>query len=190
VTYLIAFGVFFVVRIGSKWIIAKIKFHIQQNALQTELYNQKIANLAGRILWIISIIFNILIMCEILGLHTTLLMGGISLSLGFAMENTIENMIAGLMLITGKKIQIGEYIEFLGTLNIRGTVQEITIRHTTIKCFDKRRIVIPNSIISKTPIRKMKSEELIRGEITIEVPRETDIDSIKTVLREHINTHP
>lgn len=74
VSYLIAFGVFFVVRIGSKRIIAKIKIRIQENALQTDLYKQKIANLAGRILWIISIIFNILIMCEILGLHTALLM--------------------------------------------------------------------------------------------------------------------
>ena len=74
VTYLVAFGVFLVVWIGSKRIIAKIKIRIQENPLQTEAYNVKIANLTGRILWTLSIILNILIMCEIVGLHTALLM--------------------------------------------------------------------------------------------------------------------
>ncbi|MEI7562758.1 MAG: mechanosensitive ion channel domain-containing protein [bacterium] len=110
--------------------------------------------------------------------------------MGFAMENTIENMLAGVLLISGKKIQIGEFIEFMGKLNIRGTVEEITIRYTTIRCFDKRRVIIPNSIINTTPIRKMKTLPLIRGEILLKVPRDTAIDKLKTLLREHINTHP
>ena len=189
VTYLVAFGVFLVVWIGSKRIIAKIKIRIQENPLQTEAYNVKIANLTGRILWTLSIILNILIMCEIVGLHTALLMWWISLSLGFAMENTIENMIAGIMLITGKKIQIGEFVEFLGKLNVRGTVEEITIRYTIIRCFDKRRIIIPNSIINTTPLRKMKSLPLVRGEINIKVPRDTPIETVRTLVKDHINAH-
>ena len=93
------------------------------------------------------------------------------------------------MLITGKKIQIGEFVEFLGKLNVRGTVEEITIRYTIIRCFDKRRIIIPNSIINTTPLRKMKSLPLVRGEINIKVPRDTPIETVRTLVKDHINAH-
>jgi small-conductance mechanosensitive channel len=103
------------------------------------------------------------------------------------METTIENMVSGVMLLTNKKIRIGDYLEFMGSLNMTGTVEEVNIRYTVIRTFDKRRTIIPNSIMSQTPIKTLKSEPLMRGELEIKVPRHTDIDQVKSLLLQTIN---
>jgi small-conductance mechanosensitive channel len=46
-------------------------------------------------------------------------MGGISLSIGFAMETTIENMVSGVMFITNKKVKIGDFVEFMGSIGTK-----------------------------------------------------------------------
>jgi small-conductance mechanosensitive channel len=103
------------------------------------------------------------------------------------METTIENMVSGVMLLTNKKIRIGDYLQFMGSLNITGTVEEVNIRYTVIRTFDKRRTIIPNSIMAQTPIKTMKTEPLMRGEFEIRVPRHADIDQVKSLLLQTIN---
>ena len=105
------------------------------------------------------------------------------------MENTIGNMIAGIMILTNKKIKLGDYLQFMGKIRMTGTVEEINMRYTVIRTFDKKRTIIPNSIIAKTPIKTYKSEPLIRGEILFTVPRHSQISQVKTILIETINAH-
>ena len=98
------------------------------------------------------------------------------MSIGFAMETTIGNMIAGIMLMTNEKVKLGDFVQFMGSLNIMGTIEEINVRYTVIRTFDKRRTIIPNSIIASTPIKTLKTETLIRGKVKLRLPRTIDID--------------
>ncbi|HCB51917.1 TPA: hypothetical protein DEP21_05135 [Patescibacteria group bacterium] len=50
----------------------------------------------------------------------------------------------------------------MGSLKLLGTIEEINIRYTVIRTFDKRRTIVPNSIIAKTPIRTLKTEPILR----------------------------
>jgi small-conductance mechanosensitive channel len=105
------------------------------------------------------------------------------------MENTIGNMISGIMIITNKKIRLGDFVKFMGNIKMSGTIEEINIRYTVIRTFDKRKTIIPNSIIAKTPIQTIKSEPLIRGELIFTVPRHIHIPQVKNILIETINAH-
>ena len=69
-----------------------------------------------------------------------------------------------------------------------GTIEEINIRYTVIRTFDKRRTIIPNSVISSTPIKTLKSETLIRGDIQLRLPRHIDIDQVKSLLIQTLNS--
>ena len=109
------------------------------------------------------------------------------MSIGFAMETTIGNMMAGVMLMTNEKIKLGDFVQFMGSLNIMGTIEEINVRYTVIRTFDKRRTIIPNSIVVSTPIKTLKSETLIRGDIKIRLPRYVDINQIKSLLIQILN---
>ena len=104
------------------------------------------------------------------------------------METTIGNMIAGVMLMTNEKVRLGDFVQFMGSLNITGTIEEINIRYSVIRTFDKRRTIIPNTIMSSTPIKTLKAEPLIRGDIKIRLPRHIDIDQIKSLLIQNINS--
>lgn len=184
---LIALGVFLVIYFISKLIVQKIRKRIIDNSLQTEWYTDKIAKLTGNIARVFLLIFNILAIFQIIGFDTALIMWWLSLAIGFAMETTIGNMIAGIMFITNKKVKIGDFVEFLGSINMKWTVEEINIKYTIIRWFDKRRTIIPNSIIAKTPIETFKVEPLMRGELTLKVPRHVDIEQVKKLLNDTIN---
>ncbi|MEI6119213.1 MAG: mechanosensitive ion channel domain-containing protein [bacterium] len=110
------------------------------------------------------------------------------MSIGFAMETTIGNMIAGIMLMTNEKVKLGDFVQFMGSLNIMGTIEEINVRYTIIRTFDKRRTIIPNSIIAATPIKTLKTETLIRGKVKLRLPRTIDIDQVKSLLIQIINS--
>lgn len=184
---LIAIGVFLVIYIISKIVVQKIRKRIIDNSLQTEGYTEKVAKLSGNVVRVFLLVFNILAVFQIIGFDTALIMWGISLSIWFAMETTIENMVAGIMFITNKKIKIGDFVEFLWSINTKWTVEEINIKYTIIRWFDKRRLIIPNSIIAKTPIKTYKTEPLIRGELILTLPRHVEIEQVKSLLREIIN---
>ena len=65
----------------------------------------------------------------------------------------IADIIAGIMISFSKPFNIGERIT-LKNNNIVGIVEDITLRHTVIKCFNGVRTIIPNSIINKELIQK------------------------------------
>ncbi len=183
----LAIGVFIAFLFIIKTVVAKVRKRIQENSLQEDMYSKRIADLAGSMLFILLMIFNILAVFEIIGFDTALIMWGVSMSIGFAMETTIGNMMAGVMLMTNEKIKLGDFVQFMGSLNIMGTIEEINVRYTVIRTFDKRRTIIPNSIVVSTPIKTLKSETLIRGDIKIRLPRYVDINQIKSLLIQILN---
>lgn len=184
----LAIGVFIGFLLIIKTVVAKVRKRIQENSLQEDLYSKRIADLAWSMLFILLMIFNVLAVFEIIGFDTALIMWGVSISIGFAMETTIGNMIAGVMLMTNEKIKLGDFVQFMGSLNIMGTIEEINVRYTIIRTFDKRRTIIPNSIIASTPIKTLKTETLIRGKIQLRLPRHIDVDQVKSILIQTLNS--
>jgi small-conductance mechanosensitive channel len=72
-----------------------------------------------------------------------------------------------------------------------GVVEEITLRHTVIKDYEFRRIVIPNSIISEdTLINSSIKDERIRKHIDIGIAYDADLELAERIIREEIQCHP
>jgi len=45
---------------------------------------------------------------------------------------------------------------------MNATIEEITIRHTVVRTIDKRRLLIPNMLMASTPVKTLKTEDLVR----------------------------
>ena len=185
----LAIGAFIIGYIIIQMIIGKIKTKIEANSLEEDVYSKRTSNLVGKFVFILLMIFLILAVFQVIGFDTAIIMWWISLSLWFAMETTIGNMIAGIMIITNKKIKLGDFVQLLWRLNVTGTIVDINIRYTVVKTYEKKRIIIPNSVLAKTPIKTYKIEPLIRGEIFFTVPRHVHIPQVKKILIETINAH-
>lgn len=112
------------------------------------------------------------------------MLGGLGLlgvAAGFAFQDILSNLLAGVLLIfrqpfvTGDQIAVGD---------LQGTVQGITIRETRIKTFDGRLIVVPNAEVYTNAIEVQTGFEWIRTSFVTGVAYGTDLDAAREVALE------
>ncbi|MDX1630211.1 MAG: mechanosensitive ion channel, partial [Fulvivirga sp.] len=72
--------------------------------------------------------------------------GVLAAIVGFASQSAFSNIVSGIFIVLFKPFRVGDHIEL--AQGSRGQVEDITLRHTVIKNYENRRIVIPNAIIS------------------------------------------
>ena len=184
----IAASIFIVIYFLIIRIITKVKKRIEDNSLQSSVeYSKKLSWLIWKILFIVWMIFNILIIFEVIWVDVALLMAWLSLWLWFSIETTISNMVAWFFILTNKKIKIWDYVEILWNFNTKWTIEEISLKHTIIRTIDMRRLLIPNITMTSTPIKTIKIETLVRWDLEISLPRHINISQIKSILNETIN---
>ena len=142
----------------------------------------------GYAIWIISgiIAFNIM------GIRLTslaVIAGGLSVGIGFGLQNLINNFISGLILLFGRTIQAGDVIQIT---DLWGTVRRVNIRNTEIQTFDNSIIFVPNSELISSSLTNWthKNDFRLRREMLVGVAYGSDIDLVKKTLHEVAMAHP
>jgi small-conductance mechanosensitive channel len=188
---LIAGIIFIVIYIFVQRVINKVKKRIEENNLDSDKeYSKKLSWLVWKVLFILGMIFNVLIIFQVIWVDVALLMAWVSLWIWFAMETMITNMVAGFFILTNKKIKIWDFVQLLWKFNTNWTIEEISIRHTIIRTIDQRRMLIPNMTMASTPIKTLKSEKLIRGDLELSLPRYIQPAQIKKIINDTVNEYP
>ncbi len=108
-------------------------------------------------------------------------LGIFSIAIGFAFQDILSNLLAGILLLIREPFQGGDQIEVSGQ---RGTVQGITIRETQIKTFDGEKIIIPNAEVYQSVIRVQTAYGPKRTAITIGLDDWADLDRAADVCTE------
>jgi len=122
---------------------------------------------------------------------TTLLTGAgvLAAIVGFASQSAFSNIISGLFLVIFKPFRVGDRVK-IGQL-YAGDIEDITLRHTIIKDFENKRVVIPNSVISnETVINSTLTDEKICVFIEVPVSFSTDLEKAIAIIKEAGSTHP
>lgn len=185
---LMAVWIFVCVYIVSNFIIKKIQKRIEYNNIQSDdAYVKKLAHLIWRILYLVALVINILIVCEVIGIDVSLLMAWISLWIWFAIETFIWNVVSWFFIILNKKFKIWDSVELLGRFNTKWVIEEINLKHTIIRLIDQTRLLVPNSIMAATALKTFKTENIIRWDIDISVPRHVNIEQVKSIIRQTVN---
>jgi len=99
--------------------------------------------------------------------------------IGFAAKDTFSNMISGIFLLLDDPFRVGDYVEVKG---IKGVVDDISIRCTSIKTSDNKVVTIPNNILANNPIINHTTQEERRISINVGVSYETDLKKVKKVI--------
>jgi small-conductance mechanosensitive channel len=137
-------------------------------------------------IWFIYIVF-VLLLFDVDYSSILVIIGGMSMGIGFGLRDIIENFVCGVILLVGKEVRNGDIIEFDGTW---GTVQKISIRATVVKTFDDAVINLPNSVVvSKNFKNWTLSGRIIRKDIKIGVEYGSDIDLVKKTLFDIAASH-
>ncbi len=107
-------------------------------------------------------------------------LGVFSIAIGFAFQDILSNLLAGILLLVRQPFEVGDQIEVSGQ---RGTVQGITIRETQIKTFDGEKLIIPNAEVYQGVIRVQTAYGPKRTTLTIGLDDWEDLDrAADTVL--------
>lgn len=110
--------------------------------------------------------------------------------LGLASQQAFSNIINGIFIVISKPFKVGDRIEVVGPQHI-GIVEDITLRHTVIRDFQNRRIVIPNSVMgSQIVINANLYDELIKRYVDFSVDYSTDVDFVTEIIRAECMKHP
>ncbi len=115
--------------------------------------------------------------------------GIMAVVVGFASQQAFSNIVSGLFILMFKPFRVTDLIEFKD--GQMGIVEEITLRHTVIRDFSNRRIIIPNSVISEdTIINSSISDQKIRKNVVIGISYDSDIDKAIEIIRDEAMKHP
>jgi small-conductance mechanosensitive channel len=112
------------------------------------------------------------------------LLGISGVAIGFAFRDILQNFLAGILILLTEPFQIGDQIVFK---DFEGTVENIQTRATTIKTYDGRRIVIPNSDLFTNSITVNTAFENRRLEYDIGIGYGDDIHEAKRLILEAIH---
>ena len=138
-----------------------------------------------------GIVLSLLAFPSLKGVAQTALGGAgvIAVIIGVASQEALANLVGGLFIISFKPFRIGDLVKV--TDNMVGTVTDITLRHTVIKSFENKMIVIPNAIINKEKLINYDLGELKCCErIEIGISYDSDIDLAKKIMQEECENHP
>ncbi|WP_394339312.1 mechanosensitive ion channel family protein [Methanosarcina sp. UBA5] len=110
------------------------------------------------------------------------------IAIGFAAQNTLSNIIAGLSLAIFQPFRVGDR---LNIMNEYGKVTDLNLRHTVIITWDNRRLIIPNSIISNEAIINWTIEDpAVIWPIDVGISYDADIDQARRIMIEEARKHP
>jgi small conductance mechanosensitive channel len=115
--------------------------------------------------------------------------GIIAAIVGFASQQAFSNIISGIFIVIFRPFRVNDIIK-VGSFD-SGIVEDITLRHTVIRSFENRRLVIPNGVISEqTVLNSSLVDEHVCMYLDIGISYESDVDKALFILQDECMKHP
>ncbi|HEY3416209.1 MAG TPA: mechanosensitive ion channel domain-containing protein [Armatimonadota bacterium] len=119
-----------------------------------------------------------------LGVQTTsfvAILGAAGLAIGLALQGSLANFAAGILMIVFKPFKLGDYIEGGG---VAGVVEHMGIFTTELLSTDNKKIIIPNGKLTSDSIINYTAEATRRVDLVVGVSYGDDLGKVKTVLQD------
>jgi len=183
--FLIVFGMF----ILSKY----AQLVLRQQVLQSFQIERHTQFVILRAFHFCLITIGVLVSLSTLGISfasIALIFGGLSIGIGFGLQNTVANLISGFILIFERPIKIGDLVEIID-VNIFGRVTSINLRSTVIMALDEKEIIVPNSQLITEPVHNLTHyNNRFRVRVQVGVSYSSDVEQVKKTMLEVAHVHP
>jgi len=148
--------------------------------------DETLFNFLGNIVRYVFIGFSFLFVLNTFGVQTTsvvAVIGAAGLAIGLALQGTLSNVAAGVMIIFFRPIKNGDFVEISGQM---GTVKDISLNFTELASIGNVQIIIPNSQVWGNTIVNYSVYETRRAEWTFGVGYGANLAQAEKVIRDTI----
>ena len=173
-----ALVIFILGRVVAKLIVSIIRKVMLRSKMDTILV-EFILSIISTIL----LLFVVIASLEQLGVDTTsliALLGAAGLAIGLALQGSLQNFAAGVMLIVFRPFKAGDFVEAGGTA---GVIENITIFNTVMRTPDNREVIVPNGSIYSGTIVNYSARDTRRIDMVFGIGYDDDIREAKAVIQ-------
>ncbi|WP_027854117.1 mechanosensitive ion channel family protein [Marinobacterium litorale] len=175
----LALAIFFV----GRW-VAKQIVNLVGRIMRRSKVDEMLVNFVTSIVNVLLLLFIIVAALGELGVDTTsliALVGAAGLAIGLALQDSLKNFAAGVLLIIFRPFREGDFVEVAG---IAGIVEQITIFNTILRTGDNREMIVPNGGIYSDVITNYSKRETRRVDMVFGISYDDDLRKAKTILME------
>lgn len=169
---------------------ARLAYQFLLGALRRGGLDETLTKFAARLAQAAVLIFTANAALPYFGVKTDSVVAAIAaagLAVGLALQGSLSNFAAGVMLVLFRHFSVGDFVEAGGT---KGIVEEIHMFHTVMRTPDNVRIIVPNGSITAGNISNYSAEPIRRIDLVVNCGYGDDLLAVKQFLQETVLNDP
>ena len=178
----IALLIFFVGRMVARALQKGLR-----RVMEAQQVDKILQTFVGNLVYWALMVFVIIAAINQVGIQTTSLiavMGAAGLAVGLALQGSLSNFAAGVLIVIFRPYRVGDWVEAAG---IAGSVEQVQILSTILKTGDNKMIIVPNSQIMGSIITNYSANPTRRIDMTVGVSYSDDLDKVRKVIQELVD---
>ncbi|MDY0291021.1 MAG: mechanosensitive ion channel [Desulfuromonadaceae bacterium] len=167
----------------GRWVAKGLRNTLKRVMTKNKV-DRTLVSFSCSIIYTVLLAFVVIAALNQLGIQTTSLvaiLGAAGLAVGLALQGSLSNFAAGILMIIFRPFKAGDYIEGGG---VAGTVEEVQVFTTFLTTPDNKAIIVPNSKIMGDNIINYSAKETRRIELIVGVSYADDLDRVRVVLKQ------
>jgi len=177
-----AIAIFFVGRI-----IVRLLTRGMRKVMEQQDVDKTLISFVSNFVSMVLLIFVIIAAISALGIQTTsfiAILGAAGLAIGLALQGSLSNFAAGVLIVLFRPYKAGDWIEAAG---VSGSVEEVQMLTTVLKTGDNKQVIVPNSQIMDSIITNYSTNDKRRVDMTVGVSYEDNLDKVRKTLEELVS---
>jgi len=165
----------------GRW-VAKFLRNLTGNMMAKGNLDATLVKFVGNLVYFALLAFVVLAALGQVGIQTTsfiAVIGAAGLAVGLALQGSLANFAAGVLLVIFRPFKVGDYIEGAG---VGGVVEEIHIFSTLLGTLDNKAIIVPNAKLTGDNITNYTMKEKRRIDLVFSVSYGEEIEKVKRVI--------
>ncbi|HCA71432.1 MAG TPA: mechanosensitive ion channel protein MscS [Ruminococcaceae bacterium] len=172
------------------WIVSKILRRVCEKALEKANRDLGIISFLSSAVSALVKIIAIIMALSSLGLNTNVIVGAFS-AVGFgvslALKDNMANVAGGIQMLFTKPFHVGDYI---AAESVEGTVERIELMFTTLRTFDNKEVIFPNSKLTDSIITNYTAQDKRRLDLEFGIDYSDDLLGAKKLLQKLAEENP
>jgi small conductance mechanosensitive channel len=175
-----------VILVVGRWVALGLAKFIKRLMLKSKV-DETLVSFVRNLSYIALLAFVVIAALNQLGIQTAsfiAVLGAAGLAIGLALQGSLGNFAAGVLMIIFKPFKVGDFIEGAG---VGGTVEKIEIFTTQLKSPDNKTIIVPNAKLTGDNIINYTVKGTRRVDFVFGIGYDDDIDKARSIIKEIID---